>query len=280
VDSIDVFGIPFPPHLRIRLSDRLGQELLNQSGTSNLANDSSFKNYFKGICVAPDTLASPYGASIIYFNLVSGVSGLHVYWHSPHKDSLNYVFPISTSEVRTNYFKHNYTGTSIPQHLQNNSTQNDSVVFVQGTAGLKTRITIPSLPSLHNILINKAELVITQVLDPLRTDSILTPPSQIVCVTQDTSGKDIALPDNLNLIFPVFGGGKITKVTLDRRVYAEYHFSIADQVQQIIDGKTTDRGLFLIAYRRGEMADRLMAGGSMRMDNFKMKLNLIYTPIH
>lgn len=279
-DSISEFGVLIPPHLRIRLSDRFGQELLNQSGTSNLANDTAFKNYFRGICVAPDTLATPYGASIIYFNLGSALSGLHIYWHTPHQDSLTYIFPVTSSEVRTNYFKHNYAGTSIPPHLQNNATQNDSVVFVQGMGGLKTRITIPFLQNLDNVLINKAELVITQELDPLRTDSILTPPVQLVCVTQDTSGKDIALPDNLNLIFPVFGGGKITKVTLDRRVYVEYRFSIADQIQQVIDGKTTDRGLFLIPFRRGETADRIKAGGSMRDDNLKMKFNLIYTPIH
>ena len=279
VDSINVSGVLSPPHLRIRLSDRLGQELLNQSGTANLTNDSAFKNYFKGICIAPDTIATPYGASILYFSLTSPVSGLRLYWHSPNVAAVAYDFPITTSEVRLNYFKHNYSGTIIPQHLQNSAQQSDSVIFVQGTAGLKTRISIPALPALSNVLVNKAELVITQELDPLKTDSIFTAPSQIVCVTQDTSGKDVTIPDNFNL-FPFFGGARITKVTLDRHTYVEYHFSIADQVQQIIDGKITDRGLFLIPYRRGETADRLMAGGALRVDNLRMKLNLIYTPIH
>jgi hypothetical protein len=278
VDSINVLDVTFPPHLRIRLSDRIGQELLNQSGTANLSNDSSFKNYFKGICLAPDTIGTPYGGSILYFGLTSPISGLRLYWHTPTQKSLTYEFLITTSEVRFNYFKHNYSGTTIPQHLENTLLQNDTTVFAQGMGGLKTRITIPALSALSNVLINKAELVVTQQIDPLKTDSVLFPPSQLVCVTQDTSGKDIALPDNFN-IFPFFGGSRILKVTLDRKVYAEYHFSIADQVQQIIDEKTTDRGLFLITYRRGETADRLMAGGGSRMDNVKMKLNLIYTPI-
>jgi len=137
---------------------------------------------------------------------------------------------------------------------------------------------IPGIDSFRNVLVNKAELVITQLLDPQKSDSVLAAPAQIVCVTADSAGTDIAIPDNFDF-FPSFGGGKITKVTLNRETYVEYHFSIATQLQEIIDGATEDRGLFLIAYRRGETADRLMAAGSDRVDNLKMKLILIYTPI-
>jgi hypothetical protein len=279
VDSVHAIGFTLPPHLRIRLNDRFGQELLNQSGTTNLTNDSTFKNYLRGICVAPDTLATPYGASILYFDLLSLLSGMHLYWHTPHIDSLSYILPIGVNEVRTNFFKHNYSGSAVAPYLNGSSVTGDSVVFVQGMAGLKTRIIIPALSSLSNVLINKAELIITQQVDPNETDSVFAPPAQIVCVTLDTAGKDVAIPDNFDA-FPVFGGGKVTKVTLDRQTYAEYHFSIADQLQQIIDGKQEDRGLFLIPYKRGETADRLVAGGNLRVDNLKMKLHLIYTPIH
>ncbi len=279
VDSLHALNLTLPPHLRIRLSDRFGQEILNQSGGAALTNDSTFKDFLKGICVAPDTNATAYGASILYFDLLSLLSGMHLYWHTPHVDSLSYVIPITSDEVRFNFFKHNYSGTVIQQQLQNLSITGDSVVYVQGMGGLKTRIIIPYLDSLKNVLINKAELVITQVNDPNKTDSVFTPPSQLVCVTQDTSGKDISIPDNFNL-FPSFGGTKVTKVTLDRLVYVEYHFNVSDQLQQIIDGEKDDLGLFLIAYRRGEVADRLSVGGNLRVDNLKMKLNLIYTPIH
>jgi hypothetical protein len=152
------------------------------------------------------------------------------------------------------------------------------LVFLQGIGGLKTRILIPSISTLKNVMINKAELVIYQVNDESRTDSIFTAPTQIVCVTADSTGKDISIPDNLDN-FPEFGGVQIRKVTLDRKSYVEYHFSVASQIQEIVNGTTEDRGLFLIMYRRGESPDRLMMGGSNRTDFRKMKFNLIYTPI-
>jgi len=277
-DSVVALGGVFPPHMRIRLSDRFGQELLEQSGTTNFSNDTLFKQYLKGICIAPDTVATPFSASMLYFNLTSLVSGLHLYWHTPVRDSGTYYFPIGTNEIRMEYFNHNYANSTVAQHLPAPSTQNDSVVFTQGAGGLKVRIMIPGLDSLKNVVINKAEIVMTQIIDPTRTDSIFTTPPQIVCVTADSSGKDVVIPDALQF-FPSPGGGKISKVTLDRQTYAQYTFSVATQLQEIVDGTTPDRGLFLIIYRRGESADRIMAGGNNRNDNLKMKLNLIYTPI-
>jgi hypothetical protein len=277
-DSVIAFGGLFPPHMRIRLSDRFGQELLEQSGTANLSNDTLFKQYLKGICIAPDTVATPFSASMLYFNLTSLVSGLHLYWHTPLRDSGTYDFPIGSNEIRMEYFNHNYANSTIASHLQIPSSQNDSVVFAQGAGGLKVRIMIPGLDTLKNVVINKAEIVMTQIIDPERTDSIFSTPPQIVCVTADSTGKDLVIPDALQF-FPSPGGGKITKVTLDRQTYAQYTFSVATQLQEIVNGTTTDRGLFLIIYRRGETPDRIMAGGNNRSDNLKMKLNLVYTPI-
>jgi len=279
VDSVDILGVVYPANLRIRLSDRFGQELLDQSGTTNFHTDTTFKEYFKGICVAPDTQATPYSASILYFNLTSTVSGIHLYWHTPNDDSLSYVIPVGANEIRTNFFKHNYANTAVPQHLELGVSDNDSIVYVQGAAGLKTRINIPALSSLQNVVINKAEIVMTEQIDPTKSDSIFLAPAQLVCVTADSMGKDTIIPDAL-LHFPAPGGGKISKVTLNRQTYAQYTFSVASQVQHIVDGATVDRGLYIITYRRGEVVDRIKAMGNNRDDNLKMKLNLIYTPIH
>ncbi|MCS6990249.1 MAG: DUF4270 domain-containing protein [Chitinophagales bacterium] len=276
-DSLQLAEGKLPPHLRIRLSDRLGQRLLQQSGSEHFKTDSNFKNFFKGICVAPDTLATPYGASIIYVNLQSGLSGLRLYWHTPTRDSLRFTFPITSNEVRTNYFRHNYMQSQVQSFLVNANPMGDSVVFVQGAAGVKARLLIPSLSQLKQVVINKAELVITSVLDENRTDSIFTPPDQLVCITVDSSGKDISLPDVTGPL--QFGGTSIRKVTIDRRSYVQYRFSIAQQIQQLIDGKTPDRGLFLIPFRRAEVASRLVAGGGRRNDQARMKLILVYTPI-
>lgn len=280
-DSIEVLGVTFPPHLRIRLSDRFGQDLLDQSGQASLATDSAFKEYFHGLLIQPDTAATPYAASMIYLGMLSSVSGLRIYWHTPAKSGLNINFPISTSEVKTNYFRHSYAGTVVASHLQGETQDGDSLIFIQSMAGIRTRVSIPDLLNLHDVIINKAELVISQRLDPNRADSVFTPPLQLLIVTLDSAGKIKAIPDNddVNHAFPSYGGNRVSYGILPGDTVAQYKFSISQQVQLLIDGKITDYGLFLINNSAQETADRLMAGGGNRNDVYKTMLNIIYTPI-
>lgn len=280
-DSIDVLGVSFPPHLRIRLSDRFGQDLLNQSGLPALATDSAFKEYFRGLLIAPDTTATPYAASMLYMNMLSATSGLRVYWHTPNKSALNINFPIGTDEVRTNYFRHTYAGSVVADHLQSETGNGDSLLFIQSMAGIRTRVTIPNLLNLHDVIINKAELVISQRLDPNLADSVFTPPVQLLIVTLDSAGKIKAIPDNddINNAFPSYGGNRLSVGILPGDTVAQYKFSISQQVQLLIDGNITDYGLFLINNSAQETADRLMAGGGNRTDVYKIKLNIIYSPI-
>ncbi len=276
-DSVPVLNGKAPPHLRIRLSERFGQNLLQQSGRPAFSNDSTFKQFFRGICVAPDTVEQVFGGCVLSFNLESLLSGLRIYWHTPSVDSLSFTFPITAKEVRTNYFLHTYGQSPVGAHVTKDPTRNDSVIFVQAGGGVKTRILIPYLKNLGPLVVNKAELVITSLIDPARTDSIFTPPDQLLVLTLDTAGKEAALPDANSLL--TFGGAAVRKVTLQRRPYVQYRFSLARQIQDLIDGKTEDRGLFLVPFRRGETVHRLVAGGANRNDAAQMKLVLIYTPI-
>ncbi len=277
-DSIDALGQSFAPHLRIRLSDRFGQDLLNQSGTVNLTSDTTFKNYLKGLSIVPDTVNTPYAASIIYFNLLSPTSGLHLYWHTPTRDSVTFNFPITVDEVRTNYYKHSYSGSVVEDHLINQTAEGDSLIFIQAMGGISSRITIPNLYSLDDVIINKAELVMTQRLDPNRADSVFKPPTLILAVTKDSAGKYAVLPDEL-VPFPLYGGTSSKFEIQPGDTVNQYKFNISIQVQQLLDQKITDYGLFIIPYKSNETADRLMAGGSLRDDAWKMKLNLIYSSI-
>jgi len=277
-DTILSLGQSFTPHLRIRLSDRFGQDLLDQSGTANLTNDTAFKSYFKGLSIVPDTVNTPYAASIIYLNLLSATSGLRLYWHTPTRDSVTFTFPITVDEVKTNYYKHFYGGSLVEDHLINQTTEGDSLIFIQGMGGISGRITIPNLHNLQDVIINKAELVVTQRLDANRADSVYNPPSLILAVTRDSAGKYVALPDQL-VSFPIYGGTSTQVEIQPGDTVAQYKFNISIQVQQLLDQKISDYGLFIIPYNSKETADRLMAGGSLRDDAWKMKFNLIYSPI-
>ena len=50
-NSIHSAGDTLSPSLRIRLSDRLGQDLLDQSKGANFASNAAFQSYFKGLLI-------------------------------------------------------------------------------------------------------------------------------------------------------------------------------------------------------------------------------------
>jgi hypothetical protein len=280
LDSVEVIDGKLPAHMRIRLNDRFGQRLLNQSGGANFIDQASFVNYFKGICLSPDTVSTPFGGGVMYINLLSPVSGLNLYYHSTNIDSLTYRLPVTSDVVKTNYYTHNYSGTEVKDHLRNLSGANDSIVYMQGLGGVKTFIRIPHIKTLENVIINKAELVIRQLVDDSGIDSIYLVPQQLVCAKVDTNFSDAVLLDQLDGDpFPEFGGNLLTYITAAGEEVAEYKFSISHHVQNVLNGSQSEFGYYLILFRRGETAGRIKAGGSLRSDEFQMKLNLIYTPL-
>jgi len=277
-DSMEILGRMEPAQLRIRLSNWLGRRFLNQSGDSGLTDLEHFHQFFKGIVVGPDTLATTLSGGIMYFDLSSYYSGLLLYYHSANVDSLGKRFLITPNVAKTNFYQHDYTGSVVEDHLKPLAHASDSTVFMQPLGGLKTRIRIPNIHNLKNVLINKAELVVTQVADAAGSDTIFKPPIQLVAVESDFLGKDIILPDAL-FGFPAFGGSQHTVTNSAGQEVAQYKFSIARQLQQIIDEESDDYGLSVILYRRGDLANRLMAEGANRADDTRLKLNIIYTPI-
>ena len=71
-DKVLVEGSLKDPQLRIRLSSVLGNKFLNASGTSNLATNEDFVNFFKGLYVSIENPSQTSGqGSILHFNLLS-----------------------------------------------------------------------------------------------------------------------------------------------------------------------------------------------------------------
>ena len=271
-----VGGDTIAPSLRIRLSDRLGQDLLNQSKGTNFASNAAFQSFFKGLLIEADSNIN--GKGIMYFNMTSStsVSKLTVYYHKPDVDSLKYDFIIGTDCSVFNHYTHNYISTEIQTTLQSTS-QSDSIVYVQSMSGLKTKITIPNLKNLGNILVNKAELEITVPSWKIDPDSIFTSPSRMLCLLADSIGKNAIIPDQIssNLIY---GGFKETAYLNGQKVY-KYKFSLTEHIQDLVSGSVTDYGLFLLTYPSPEIADRIILAGGNRSDDLRMKINLIYTKL-
>jgi hypothetical protein len=80
-DSVMVGSVKFPPHLRVKLKNSLGQKFIIASGTSDLADNTNFLKFFKGLYITARPVSS--GGSILYFNMLSSISRLTLYYHVP-----------------------------------------------------------------------------------------------------------------------------------------------------------------------------------------------------
>ncbi|MEI7802361.1 MAG: DUF4270 domain-containing protein [Bacteroidota bacterium] len=274
--AIHVPGDTLNPSLRIRLSDRLGQDLLNQSKGANFATNAAFQSYFKGLLIASDTNISSEG--VMYLSMVSSTSDskLTVYYHKPDAAGLKFDFIIGTSCATFNHYTHNYSSTTVQTALQS-PLESDSIVYVQSMSGVKTKITLPYLKNLGNILVNKAELEITVPAGSIDPDSVFTSPARMLCLLSDSAGKNKIIPDEVSTNL-VYGGYQETKYINGQKVF-KYRFSITEHIQDIITGGVTDYGLYLLTYPSPEIADRIILAGGNRSDDLRMKINLIYTKL-
>ncbi|MFX5945148.1 DUF4270 family protein, partial [Acinetobacter baumannii] len=78
--------------------------------------------------------------------------------------SVTYLKFSSLSSGVANFITRNRTGSEIANRL-NNASRPDSLVYVQTTPGTFVQIRIPSLGSLSNRIIHRAELIAEQVPD-------------------------------------------------------------------------------------------------------------------
>ncbi len=275
-NKLSIAGDTIAPSLRIRLTDHLGQDLLDQSKGANFASNAAFQTYFKGLLIASDTNQN--GKGIMYFKLSSSVSvsKLTLYYHKPDTTSLKFDFIIGTDCAVFNHYNHNFVSTEIQTAFQAPAFS-DSIVYVQSMAGAKTRISIPNLKNLGNILVNKAELEITVPAWKIDPDSVYACPARMICLQADSAGKNAIIPDQISTHL-TYGGFKETEYINGQKVY-KYKFSITEHMQNIVSGSITDYGLFLLTYPSPEIADRIILAGGNRSDDLRMKINLIYTKL-
>lgn len=274
-------NVTYSPAMRIRLDTALGQDVLNQTPDGSFKSNTDFKNYFKGLLIAPDT-SFGFTKGKIGLNVRSDQSFLVVYYHTPNTTSKKLRLPLNSNAVNVNYHKHNYNGSFIAQALSSPSSFSDSLVYVQGMAGVKGKITLPTLQNIGRVLVNKAEIEITRAVNKFADDSLFAVPEQMICIAADSNGNNAFIPDQLLSLSgqPEYGGKKVTITDALGNTYVRYRFSIAAQLQLIIDQKKTDYGFYLLSFPSNQLANRIILGGGNRSgDNYQMKLNLAYTKL-
>jgi hypothetical protein len=270
------------PNLRIPINYAFASQIFNQSGGANLASNTNFLQYLKGLYITSETPGqNPGEGALLHFNPVDSLTRFTFYYHTS-TDTLTFSFVINSSAAYYSYFTHDYStsGGSINAQLSNPNSNSYSEVYVQSCAGLKTKIEFPFVDDWKNlpyhIAINKAEIIIKA--EPANATSDFPINKSLYLESADSLLHPIytytpfLLPDMFeNSIY--YGGGVNT-------VTSQYAINIARYFQEVVDGKEPNNGLFLKEYSPVTEGRRAVFGSANSNSGYKMYLHLVYTRIN
>lgn len=254
--------------IRIKLDQKLITKLMAfDYGNSESPND-LFIKYFKGLYLEAGDLNS--GGAVMKINTLASGSNMAIHFHTSKTDSLIYKYNINSSSARVSRFAHDYSKTAIAAHLDKTDVQ-DSLIYLQTTGGLRTKILIPNLGTWSdstNFAINKAELVF-QVDSTITDLTKFLPSEQLVLTAIDKDGKEY-FPSDLAFSSLYYGG---TYNKADKT----YRFNIAKHMQEVIDKKKVNYGFYLSTAFRSSSFRRVVLKGATSKTG--IKLDIAYSKI-
>ncbi|SHF53866.1 protein of unknown function [Mariniphaga anaerophila] len=257
--------------ISIPLDKSLGEKLVN-ADPSEIINNDTFLEYFKGLLIEAEAKTAV-GGSILVLEAASSSSfqgsALLVYYDNDENqakekpDTLLYnPYIITGLSARVNSIEHDYSGTAFEANL-NVETGDDSLIYVQSTGGLESKIYIEGLSSWKdstNIGINKAELVFQ--VDTLASEvDKYPPPAQLLFTVLDEDGNE-TLPADYSFSSSYYGGVLRSDYT--------YRFNITQHLEEIISGKAVNNGFFLTTARKNSEANRVVLKGSNSTTGIKL----------
>ncbi|MFY9311607.1 MAG: DUF4270 domain-containing protein [Bacteroidia bacterium] len=274
-DSVYVMNKKVKPHMRVPLDNAWAQNLIE---TGTFSTKAGFQAAMKGIYITTQgTALSSEQGNMMYVKCGDeSQSKVTIYYHNATADSLTYDFPLG-SVARFSHFAHTYspsiTNDMLEAQLNGTSLAQNSTVFVQSMAGLRTKIEMPYLMNWLNagkIAINKAELVIkVDNSDPTYMLDTFAAPAKLVIFGINDDGTSYVLPD-ANEGDNYMGGGY-------NATDKEYRFNIGRYLQQVLAGKKKNNGLYVLAANGAINANRVVLGGGT--GPYRMKLNVSYTKL-
>ena len=272
--------------LRIRLSDQLGRDLLDQNNiTGAFLSDSTFKMFLNGLALVTDSTVS--GNAIHYLSLNNPSTKLNLYYRmrktDGNLDTSVAVFPFVADTIRSanaNKIHRNYSGSIAAPVLS--SGQPSSLAYVQSAPGTAVTVKVPGLDTLKGkqYIVHRAELVARQIFQgPLSVESIYPPPI-IHMYSLNSAGQNAPIPvDSLSYMQPAtfdfirqvalfnintnYTGGQPTFFQdASSNLVAEYRMNMTRYVQNIMNGRATRRDLKLAAPYFATFANGIVSSSS------------------
>lgn len=278
------------PQIRIPINASFINSNFINAAPANFSTQALFLKFIKGLHLRVNESQSSGPGGIAFLNLTDS-SRLDIYYKNTNGTAIDTTllsFPIvNGSEPVAAQFTHDYNGTAVQTQLNNPSTQYD-VTYVQGLAGLRTKIRFPNLDKLKalgNITINKAELVVTVVGG---TDNY-KPSPRLLLYTNDIASQRQFIPDfgtNPSVGLTDFDFGGFYDPANKR-----YKFVVTTYLQDILRGTAKQYDTFIapvsVGYSRqsgpvasGTTASRAVLGSGKSGVSYKMKLNIFYSKIN
>jgi len=275
------------PQLRIPISKDFINTVLFNASSSQLASNTVFNNNVKGLYITLDKTGTT-GAGGTF--MVNAADSLQIYYKTVNGTTIDTTSTALNLSNATAQIIHT-PSSAVTTELNNTTNGSRDLIYFQGLAGLKAKISFPYLKNIiktvgSNIVINRAELVITPVPGsniPFKAQPKLTmyrwdlahQPGEL----QDASADPRAAGG-----VSVFGG-------FYNSTLKNYHFVITAYIQDLMNGKTVDYGTFLAPVDTTntttvdiaptvQTAGRTIAVGTDKNSPYRIRLNIIYTKIN
>lgn len=248
------------PQARIKLDGALGSRILTYIKESST--DADFLQKLRGVRIIPDV----YNTGMFGFDITSTDCRLSVHYTRQSfsgkyiKGSVSLVPYKDVTQVKVVHLQNKYESGEVQSYIDNPSA-GDELVFVQGTKGLFTKIEMPNITNLHDVIINRAELEVTIVDE---SNNKFPPPAKILVGYLDSEGNYLVIGN--------------TETAVTKYSPKKYKIDLSTYVQDVIDGVNTNYPLFLIVSNRVQDPSRAVLGGC-KHPQYPMKLNLTYTQL-
>lgn len=268
----EILGSSLAPQLRIKLNQELANRFKDAFGTSAMASNDSFLDFFKGIYVTVDERnLLPNQGGVLIFDLLADASKVTLYYRNQNDQpdlTRTLDFLINSNCVRYTRTVHDPSLATEPglQEAIDDTVSTAGITHVQALGGLRTVIQFPYIADEAGSgrILAKAEL-----LAPLAGTyyPYYPPPTQLFIFRRTESG-DAFLPDQLN------GLGVIDGVF--RQSEMAYRFNITRYVQGVINQTYENTGLTMVVGGSGVTANRVMLNGPGAPEK-PMMLRLTFT---
>ncbi len=283
-DSTTVLGVKRAPHIRIRLSDAVRDNLINNSGGDNYKDYPTFVSWFKGIYVTCNNT----GNTIPYFRLTGGdifsTAGILMYYHTIGAavvDTLTVNYPFDPPNTAFyNKVTRDYTGSTAATYFASKAVS-DNVIMIQNQPGAAADIHIPNVKNLPRCIVNKAELIITQVSAPL--DGVFSASSRIYPSGVDTNGESYTIADRYptsSVTALAYIDGNVRTANIGGLIFNQYVLNIPRELERAITERRKELRVRINGTQTFAGAYRFVAAGSnYSQPQSSIKFNIVYTKL-